>query len=281
MPAATGVPRIPPSPFKRSSVPAWYNLGQQSISTERRHVANKPRDHDWHGQRDGSAVRELRRVGILGSLDHAALERLAAVALRRSYRRGATILQQGDDEDGIFAIVEGRVRLVRTSPNGREVTVASLAGGDVFGLSFLAAATPSRSALVAAETPTAVYRIADTAFRRLLSEHPGVGVAAVELVGRELATLAGRVEEMALHSSAARLAHTLLIMAEWEGDRLVVRRTHAEIAAWVGVRPEEVTKQIAALRAEGIVHAEPRRPGLIIVDRDELAGRAAEITSGM
>jgi len=225
-------------------------------------------------------VDELRRVNILAGLSDTEIEGLVSTAARGTYQRGDLILAQSDEREDIFPIVAGEVRLSRVSASGREVTVGVLRTGDIFGLAFLVAPPSSRSALVAGHTPTVVYQIPQSALRQLLDTNSGVAVRAIELLGRELARMADRVEDLALHDTATRLEHALVEMAQPVDKKLVVRQTHAEIAAWIGVRPEEVTKRIAALRREGVIHTQPRRPGITIVNLERLSP-SEEKFSGM
>jgi CRP-like cAMP-binding protein len=213
-------------------------------------------------------------------LSAAELEGVAGVATRGEYHRGEIVLASGDERDGMFPIAAGEVRLSRVAPTGREVTIAVLRTGDIFGLTFLAAPRFSRSALVAERTPTVVYGAPQRLLKDILTKYPMVAVRAIEQLGRQVATLADRVEDLALHDTATRLAHALMDMAETEGGQLVVRRTHAEIAAWIGVRPEEVTKQIGVLRRQGIIHMEPRHSGITIFQPDHLK-RDQEILANM
>src|SRR5260370_34401797 len=62
----------------------------------------------------------LAGITYLRALPPADLRRLAAHAVVRDFRRGARIFEEGAAANGLFVVVEGRVRLIRRSRGGRE-----------------------------------------------------------------------------------------------------------------------------------------------------------------
>jgi CRP-like cAMP-binding protein len=67
-----------------------------------------------------------------------------------------------------------------------------------------------------------------------------------------------------------RLARTLVRLA-LSSQEQIVSATHAELAAMIGTRQEEVTKLLYHFRALGLVASVPHRPGLRVLDLERLA----------
>ena len=74
----------------------------------------------------------LRTLPLFEPLDAAALGDLAAVLDERRYRPGQHIVFEGDTSQGVFVILEGRVRLARTAADGREQVLDTAGPGELF-----------------------------------------------------------------------------------------------------------------------------------------------------
>jgi CRP-like cAMP-binding protein len=79
------------------------------------------------------------------------------------------------------------------------------------------------------------------------------------------------VQEFAFSTVKARLAHKLAALADGRPIGMV-QKTREELAALVGTRPEEVTKILADLREDGLVHYQPYARSIVILQADALAG---------
>src|SRR5688500_10890588 len=62
----------------------------------------------------------LRGIQCFRALSPVDLRRLAECAVARDVRRGARVFEEGASADGLFVVMQGRVRLVRRSRGGRE-----------------------------------------------------------------------------------------------------------------------------------------------------------------
>ena len=70
---------------------------------------------------------------LLGSLPEPAIDKLAALAIRRSYRRGTQIFAQGEPGDALLGLISGQVRISASTAGGQEVFLNILESGDSFG----------------------------------------------------------------------------------------------------------------------------------------------------
>ena len=62
----------------------------------------------------------LRRINIFEDLDDATLRRVAERFVTRTHPEGTLLFTAGEEARGLYVILEGRVRIFRTSPEGRE-----------------------------------------------------------------------------------------------------------------------------------------------------------------
>ena len=75
----------------------------------------------------------LQRNYLFRGLSEPALDRLAALAMRRTYEKGAVVFAQGDDGDALYGVASGRVRISACGSGGQEVFLNIMEPGDTFG----------------------------------------------------------------------------------------------------------------------------------------------------
>ncbi len=93
-----------------------------------------------------------------------------------SYHRhvpGQLIIREGDPGRSFFVIVEGKVRVFKRQPDGKELTLAHLGEGAFFGEMALLSGAP-RTANVVAEEETEILEVSDVVLRELAQRHPNV-----------------------------------------------------------------------------------------------------------
>ena len=78
-------------------------------------------------------IQALATVPAFARLDERASMAVAAVMHQRSYPDGAIILGQGTRSGGVFALLDGRVRVERRLPDGGSVDLVTLGAGALFG----------------------------------------------------------------------------------------------------------------------------------------------------
>lgn len=115
----------------------------------------------------------LTRYPLFALLPPATLQTRAAAGREYVYPTGETIFQEGTPGDWIYLLLEGRVRVVRTTSSGREVSLATLTAGEVFGE--YALVPPGRNtATCRAAAPTRVLRLPLAPLRQDLAALPEV-----------------------------------------------------------------------------------------------------------
>jgi CRP/FNR family cyclic AMP-dependent transcriptional regulator len=83
--------------------------------------------------KDAEIVELLGRVPVFSTLEHDDLERIAELAVPRSFEPGQIVFREGDASDTCYIVRSGRARAVREHPDGRTITLATFGSGDIFG----------------------------------------------------------------------------------------------------------------------------------------------------
>jgi len=113
------------------------------------------------------------RVPLFDDLDQAAFVELVNKLSYHRHVPGQLIIREGDPGRSFFVIVEGKVRIFKSQPDGKELTLAHLGEGAFFGEMALLSGAP-RTANVAAEEETELLEVTDVVLRELAQRHPAV-----------------------------------------------------------------------------------------------------------
>jgi len=208
--------------------------------------------------RTDEVVDLLARVPAFETLERVDLERIAEVAVPRSFDPGQLVFREGDDSDTCYIVRDGQARAVRSHSDGRAITLASFGPGDIFG-ELAMFEDERRSATVEAIEPTTVVGVLGGDMRRLMSEHPGIAMRlAVALAGR-LRETNERLSRQSFQTVQSRVAVVLsqLVQQEVQAGRadgdVLVTATQADLAQLAGSSRESASRFLAVLERAGVI----------------------------
>jgi CRP-like cAMP-binding protein len=197
----------------------------------------------------GKAPQLLSEIELFSELNEGELQEVAAHAQIRKVPTDTTIFYEGDPADAVFVVVNGRVKVVTTSSDGKEFILTVLGSGQVFGEMGLLEVAP-RSAAVITITEVELMVIKRDDFDRLIESSPTISRKLMAILSRRLRRANSKMESLAYMDVAGRLARYLLDMALDHGQRLgngwvvVKRPTHSDIAHSIGTSRETVSRLI-------------------------------------
>ncbi len=219
----------------------------------------------------------LRQAPLFNGLDDAASSALESSMESLSLRRGEILFNEGDDGDKLYVVVEGKLKLGRTSPDGRENLLAILGPGQMFGeLSFFDPGP--RSATATAVTDVQLRSLGHEALGPVLNDHADVAKALLHQLAGRLRRTNEVVGDLVFSDVPGRVSKALLDLADRFGredeDGIHVNHdlTQEELAQLVGASRETVNKALADFASRGWVRLEPR--SVVILDLERLQKRA-------
>jgi len=225
----------------------------------------------------------LANSPFFSALSAADLDRVVALARRRKLREGETLFCRGDESDAVYAILAGRLRVVSTVEDGREVVLRIQQAGEIVGeLSMFH--DGHRTATVVAAEPCELLVLGRRAFLALIEQHPRVAVGLLKALSARIAELTEQLSDFALRTLPVRLARRLLDLGEIygqttpEGLRIDARISQQDLAAWVGTTREAVNKHLRAWQDRGLIRLD--RVALTILARPELVRLAGDRAAG-
>ena len=214
-----------------------------------------------------STVAVLRDVPIFAGLADPVLARLAARCIPRAVGEGFTLFRAGERCTGLYVVLAGRVRIYRTSPDGREQTIAVEGPGRPVAELPLFDDGPYPASAVTM-TPSRLMFLPRGEFEHAFRTDPDVAASVVRALGVRLRHMVQLVETLAFRDVAARLAMLLADHAERhgrpDGDSVLLdlERTQEELAAEIGTARESVSRALKQLKTRGLIR---KRTGMHLV----------------
>lgn len=189
------------------------------------------------------------------------LQAFEAIKYSCAYPPGAVLFVEGQAPRGVFVLCQGRVKLSLCSKDGKTLILKIAEASEVLGLSATVSGKPYE---LTAETidPCQVNFVKREDFLRFLHGHSDFSFRIAEQLSDKYNTACHEIRSLGLsHSAAEKLAKLLLEWSSRDGEsakqepRVKMALTHEEIAQMIGTSRETVTRLLAELKKQQIVHA--------------------------
>ena len=210
----------------------------------------------------------LRAVPLFSSIGDEQLRLLVPIFSRRSAARGSMIMAAGDPTDSLYIVLSGRLKVMMSDSDGKEVILNILGPGEFFGEMGLIDDSP-RSASVVAIEPCELISVSKRDFKRCLAENFEMTMALMRGLVRRLRDADRKIGSLALLDVYGRVARLLLDMSETvNGQKMVTRRLpKQDIAKMIGASREMVSRVMKDLQLGGYIEMR----GSNILLRDTIA----------
>lgn len=227
----------------------------------------------------------IRHRAVCARCESDELARLEQIKYYRSYQAGQTIIWSGDRMDFVASVVTGIATLTQTMEDGRRQMVGLLLPSDFVG-------RPGRN--LAAYDVTATTDVVMCCFRKrpfeeLMATTPRVAQRLLEMTldeldaAREWMLLLGRKtarEKIASLVAIIARRDAALHLRRTKGEFVVdLPLTREEMADYLGLTLETVSRQISALKRDGVITLEGKRH-VTIPDFDRLLEEAGDDSDG-
>jgi len=213
-------------------------------------------------------VQHLSEISFFSELEEPTRKELAQLSRWREYDAGEVVVLEGDAHPGLYYLQYGWLKVVKTSPTGREQILRFLEPGDTFNEIGVFANQPNPATAIALE-PAGVWLIPRTALLRLLQEKPDFTQHIIAKMAERMLYLVSLVTGLSLRPVTSRLARLLLedaVNGVLERPRWY---TQVELAARLGTVPDVIQRALRGLENEGLIAVD--RHQIRIIDRQALA----------
>jgi CRP-like cAMP-binding protein len=219
----------------------------------------------------------VRQAPLFTALDDEAAAALQGSMTQVDLPRGDVLFHEGDPGDRLYVIVEGKVKLGRTSTDGRENLLAILGPGEMFGELSLFDPGP-RNATATAVADSLLLGLGTDELHAWLSGRPDVARQLLAALARRLRRTNEALADLVFSDVPGRVGKALLDLSERfgrpadDGLRVAHDLTQEELAQLVGASRETVNKALADFAARGWLRLEAR--AVVLLDIERLRRRA-------
>ena len=217
---------------------------------------------------------KVRSLAVCGVLDSVALRQFKQSGITVHYEPGETVVFESDVAASVYSLTSGLLRLSKLLPDGRRQIAGFLFPGDFLGITM----EEEHAFTAEAVAPSTMCRFSRARFDEFVVAHPNLESRLYAVAAHELAAARQQLVLLGRKTATERVASFLLMLAgrcshEEERD-IVLPMSRADIADYLGLRIETVSREITGLKTSRIIRLTGRQT-LQVVNRDQLEQLAA------
>ena len=186
------------------------------------------------------------------------------LATPKRFGRELAVFTEGDPAKRFYLLLDGHIRVVRTTPNGDQIIVLHIAPGQLFGIAAaMRRDTYPATAMTADECLTLSWP--NALWHKFAEDYPGFATENYKTVGERMGEVNNRVVEMATQHVEQRVACTLLRLINQNGKKVEngiaidFPITRQNLSEMTGTTLHTVSRLLSAWQKEGIVASTRKR----------------------
>jgi len=228
------------------------------------------------GAADKNAIADqVAEIPLFKGLPSEHLQDLASIVQEIAVPRNHLIFSDGDEADGFYVVIQGRVKIFKLSFDGKEQIIHIFGEHEPFGEVpvFQGGRFPAHAQSL---ENSRLFFFPRKAFVSLIKRNPAVALNMLAVLSRRLRGMASMIEDLALKEAPARLAAYLLLMSKKHGeaDEVKLDISKTQLASLIGATPETVSRILGKLAQQGMI--ETQGPLITILDKSSLEALAVE-----
>lgn len=195
----------------------------------------------------------LSKIPIFKEINAKDLLLIEKIMIKRHCKKSTLLFSQGDDGEAIYFVISGKVKIFKTSEDGKEHTLTIVVPGDVFAEVVLFNDAPyPASAIIIEDSQIALIRNSD--MEKALESNPALAIAVIKALSKRLIESQMQVESLVFQDAKSRTAEALLNLAQihgkktQEGIEIEMELSRQELANIVGVTRETLTRTLMSFK---------------------------------
>lgn len=217
----------------------------------------------------------LKKAPVFSDLSDKDLEQISSVTIVKNLRKGTIIFMEGDRGEAFYFIKHGKVKVYKTTPDGRELIFAILSDGDVFAevALFNDVAYPAGAEVL---EDSCIGMIRNEDLENLIKKNAEIALHIIKVFSKKLYNSQQKVKELALGDTYTRTAQTIIKLAQnngkqtTEGIELQLDLSRQDLANLIGTARETVSRALSQFKKEGSIDIDRKK--IVIKDMQKLKG---------
>jgi CRP-like cAMP-binding protein len=216
----------------------------------------------------------MAHAPLFGGLSREELTRIGSIAQQKNYKRGQAIFWEGDPGIGFYMVADGKVKIYKTSAEGKEQILHIYGPGNPFGEVPVFSGNRFPANAQALEKSRLLF-FPRQDFIQLITHHPSLALNMLAVLSMRLRQFTVQVENLSLKEVPARLASYLVYLSDEQAGAETVDLpiSKGQLASLLGTIPETLSRIFSKMSQQQLISVEGGRIGLL--DRDALADLAA------
>jgi len=214
-------------------------------------------------------TKHIGSIPFFEELPNEQIEDLSMIITDQVFDRGQIIFSEGDDGNGFYVVVSGRVKIFKLSPEGKEQILHIFGPGDPFGEVAVFAGQHFPANAEAMES-SRIFFFPRESFSDLIKNNPSLALNMLAILSKRLRRFANLIDDLSLKEVPGRLAaHLLYLSGQAEGtEQLELNITKTQLASLLGTIPETLSRILGKMSKQGLIESDGRR--IKILDRETL-----------
>lgn len=201
----------------------------------------------------------LKQIPYFAGLSDRDLERIRPLVHEHEYPRGEMVILEGEPCEAIYFVKTGRVKIFKTSPEGREQVLRIMKAGDTFNEVPVFDGGPNPASVEALE-PTSLYVLSAEEMQFLMRDIPAISRNVTRILAARLRNLVELVEDLSFRHVTGRVAKILLQhVRDAASNGGAERLTQQQMATMAGTAREMVGRALKGLEQAGAIKMERGR----------------------
>jgi len=218
----------------------------------------------------------LRQVDVFEGLDESQFESLF---IPRTYAKKDVIYSPDDISDKIYYVKNGKVKLSKFSPDGKEIILGIYQTGEVFGEMVIYHSGQRESYAIAIEE-SEIWMLRKTHLEKLIIQIPELAERLMTIIAQRRYEVEQRLEDVVFRTVDERLASLILVLAKKFGEnigkatRINLKLIHYDLANLIGSTRETTTAVLNQFKRKRLIAIQDKM--IIILDEkglEELIGK--------
>jgi len=219
-------------------------------------------------------LKMVAEIPLFHGLQPGQMEEIVTSMADQTFERGQPVLSEGEAAEGFFVLVQGRVKIFKLSPDGKEQILHIFGPGESFGEvpMFAGGHFPANAETI---EKSRIFFFPRAAFLDLIQKDPSLAMNMLAELSQRLRQLTHLVEELSLKEVPGRLAAHVLYLSNGNSgaDEVELDITKGQLASLLGTIPETLSRILGKMNTQRIIAVQGRK--LKILDRMTLETLAA------